>query len=59
MREYSTKIRLYKNCILNNKYSEVFDNKNVKNSMKNSLYERKKGCCPPAPKKKKRPENRS
>ena len=31
---------------------EVFDNKNVKNSMKNSLYERKKGCCPPAPKKK-------
>lgn len=28
MREYSTKIRLYKNCILNNKYSEVFDNKN-------------------------------
>ena len=28
MREYSTKIKLYKNCILNNKYSEVFDNKN-------------------------------
>lgn len=31
---------------------EVFDNKNVKNSMKKSLYEKKKGCCPPAPKKK-------
>ena len=31
---------------------EVFDNKNVKNSMKNSLSEKKKDCCPPAPKKK-------
>lgn len=31
---------------------EVFDNKNVKNSMKNSLSEKKKECCPPAPKKK-------
>ena len=28
MRGYSTNIKLYKNCILNNKYSEVFDNKN-------------------------------
>ena len=31
---------------------EVFDNKNVKNSMKNSISEKKKDCCPPAPKKK-------
>lgn len=31
---------------------EVFDNKNVKNSIKNSLSEKKKDCCPPAPKKK-------
>lgn len=31
---------------------EVFDNKNIKNSMKNSLSEKKKDCCPPAPKKK-------
>lgn len=31
---------------------EVFDNKNVKNSMKKSLSEKKKDCCPPAPKKK-------
>lgn len=31
---------------------EVFDNKNVKNSMRKSLYEKKKGCCPLAPKKK-------
>ena len=31
---------------------EVFDNKNIKNSMKKSLSEKKKDCCPPAPKKK-------
>lgn len=31
---------------------EVFDNKNVKNSMKNSISEKKKDCCPPATKKK-------
>ena len=31
---------------------EVFDNKNIKNSMKKLLSEKKKDCCPPAPKKK-------